>query len=391
MSNPFNKYQTDVLFLLVGANPLPNYVAARLLARKRVVLLHSKNTTGVAERLAKQLRRELSKLEVHFRTISESDGPSIASEVEKEASSSSASIGLNYTGGTKPMAVYSYRSLFQKFPKAVFSYLDARTLSMVIVSGSDPVQRIPVGRQVQMKLDQIASLHGYAITGSQSTPLNREIATAIAEVHLSPDGMKQWRHWLSTGSSGANLPDLTQFPSLKPAIETFVTVCGGTATGNGIAHALGFQDLKQCNKYFVGGWLEDYVLDALIRVEKELPLDDCAAGIQLKASGRPNFELDAALTIGYQLFAISCIVTHKKSEAKEHLLEIFVRAGQLGGDEARFAAVTFCDDKAVNELKSEVTEAWDAAGKIWVFGSNHIKDLYKYLLQWFCNANQEML
>lgn len=70
-------------------------------------------------------------------------------------------------------------------------------------------------------------------------------------------------------------------------------------------------------------------------------------------------------------------------------MEVFVRAAQLGGDEARFAAVTFCDDKNVRDLQREVTEAWDAQGKIKVFGRSHIPDLSKHLLQWFREANQE--
>lgn len=395
VNTPFESYQTDVLFLLVGSNPLPNYVAAQLLAKETVVLLHSTSTTKVAERLERQLRKEPQNLAVHFYTIPESDGPVIASEVEKAVRSFPAgkTVGLNYTGGTKPMAVYSYRSLFQMSPRTVFSYLDARTLSMVIDPGSGPVQRIPVGRHISMTLEQIASLHGYEIEESRKSPRNELIAAAIADVHLAPDGMQQWRKWLNTWGPVVSLPDLIQFPALAPVIQAFADVCGGSATEDGVAAALGFQCLNQCGKYFVGGWLEDYVLKALTQVNQQLQLDDYACEMKLKASGRPDFELDAALTIVYQLFAISCIVTEKKSEAKEHLLELFVRAGQLGGDEARFAAVTFCYDekqrKHVSELQSEVTEAWDAAGKIRVFGRRHIPDLANHLLQWFREANQE--
>lgn len=393
MSNPFNGYQTDILFLLVGSNPLPNYVATHLLAKDTVVLLHSTKTTRVAERLARQLRKERQDLAVHFYTIPESDGPIIASEVEKAVRSFPAgkTAGLNYTGGTKPMAVYSYRSLFQMSPRTVFSYLDARTLSMVIDPGSGPVQRIPVGRQISMTLEQIASLHGYEIKESRKSPRNKLIAAAIADVHLAPDGMQQWRNWLNTWSSGASLPDMNRFPALTPVIQAFAHVCWGSATESGVAAALGFQRLNQCGKYFVGGWLEDYVIEALTQVNQQLQLDDYACEMKLKAAKRPDFELDAALTIGYQLFAISCIVSEEKGKAKEHLLEIFVRAGQLGGDEARFAAVTFCDDRNVGALHSEVTEAWDAAGKIRVFGRRHIRDLSTHLLQWFREANQGTL
>jgi hypothetical protein len=44
----FEPYRTDHLFLIVGANPLPNFVAALLLSKKggTIHLLHSKGTVS---------------------------------------------------------------------------------------------------------------------------------------------------------------------------------------------------------------------------------------------------------------------------------------------------------------------------------------------------------
>jgi hypothetical protein len=275
------------------------------------------------------------------------------------------------------------------FPAGVFSYLDARTLSMVIDPGGGPVQRIPVERQVTLELADIVEMHGYEIKRKRTTPLHAAIAAAIAQVHLASEGLTQWREWLDTWKDGATLPDLIRFPALAPAMQTFDAVCGGKASAEGVAQALGFQQLKQCGKYFIGGWLEDYTLDALSKTHQQMPLDDYASEILIQSSSRPDFDLDVAVTIGYQLFAVSCIATEKKSAAKEHLLEVFTRAGQLGGDEARFAAVTFCNDTNVRDLQREVSEAWDAQGKIKVFGRSHIGDLSAHLRRWFREANQE--
>ena len=394
--NPFPPYQTKVLFLLVGSNPLPNYVAARLLARENgtVVLLNSEKTSQVAERLKRQLAAERSDLSFQLYTVPESDGPSIARKVDEAARQFERfyphmTIGLNYTGGTKPMAAYSYQILSKMFPRGVYSYLDARTLSMVLDPGGETMQRIRVESKVALKLKDIVELHGYQLKQPRRNSICTKIATAIAEVHQTIDGMNQWRSWLDTWSTGATLPNFAQFPALESIEKTFETVCGGESTENGVAQALGFQQLKQCSKYFIGGWLEDYTLDALAQANRQLQLDDYAGEINISAPQRPPFEIDAAATIGYQLFALSCIVTHKKGAAKEHLLEVVTRAGQLGGDEARFAAITFCDDKNVRELQLDVSEAWDAAGKIRVFGRSHIPNLSDHLLKWFREANQE--
>ena len=397
MINSFTPYQTDVLFLLIGSNPLPNYVAACLLTHERstVVLLNSLATSAVAERLAKRLASERRVLTFQFCTVPEADGPAIGRKVSDVAQSFERSyprltIGLNYTGGTKPMAAYSYQVLAQMFPAGIFSYLDAHTLRMVIDPGGGAVQRVPVERQVTLKLDDIVDLHGYEIKQRREKPRHQPIAAAIAETHLADNGMNQWRTWLDSWKYGAKLPDLNQFPALAPAMNAFDAVCGGTATENGVAKVFGFHQLKQCGKYFVGGWLEDYTLDSLGMVNQQMRLDDYAGELLVQAPRRPELDLDVAATVGYQLFAISCMVTNKKGSAKEHLLEVVTRAGQLGGDEARFAAVTFCDDKNVKELEQEVSEAWDAAGKIKVFGRSHIRDLSSHLLRWFREANQEV-
>jgi hypothetical protein len=390
-------YQVDFLFLLIGSNPLPNYVAARLLARERatIILLHSDITASVAERLARRLRDDRPDLTFQLYSIPEADGPAISRKVSAsarafEGSSPRLSVGLNYTGGTKPMAAYSLRALAQLFPAGVFSYLDARTLGLVLDPGGGTVQRIGVGRTVGLKLDDIADLHGYQIWKRQRQPRNLLLAHAIMEVHLASGGLDEWRRWLETWRGGAKLPDLADFPFLKPAVDAFAAVCGGAATEAGVAQALGFQRLNQCGKYFAGEWFEDCSLQALASAAQQAQLDDYAAGLIIRAPRRPEFELDLAATIGYQLFAMSCRAAEKKPLAKEHLLEVVTRAGQLGGDEARFAAITLCDDDKVKELEEEVSQEWDAKGKIRVFGRSHISDLSTHLLKWLREANQEV-
>jgi len=374
------------------------------LAQKKgtIVLLHSGPTSVVAERLSRRLRADIPGVACQLFSVPEADGPAIARKVDQvartfERSYPRLSVGLNYTGGTKPMAAYSYYALAQLFPAGIFSYLDARTLSMIIDPGGSTVQQVPVGGAVRLTLNEIADLHGYEIAQQirwselQAQPNRLKLARAIADVHLAPGGVTQWRQWLDTWRNGARLPEAVDFPALAPALKAFNEVSGGTATESGVAQALGFQQLNQCGKYFVGGWLEDYTLEALSVVVQQFRLGDYAANLLIRAHGRPDFDLDLAATLGYQLFAISCRVTEKKDLAKEHLLEVFTRAGQLGGDEARFAAVTLCDDRNVRDLESEVSEDWDAAGKIKVFGRSHIRDLSSHLTRWFREANQEVL
>lgn len=99
-----------------------------------------------------------------------------------------------------------------------------------------------------------------------------------------------------------------------------------------------------------------------------------------------NFQLDVALTFGYQLFAFSCMASERKSSCKEHLLEVYVRARQLGGDEARVALV--CGYENTRELQDEIEDEWFTEGRIRVFGMTELADLQNHIRRWLVEANQ---
>ena len=181
-------YQTDHLFLLIGANPLPNYVAARLLAKQvtTIWLLHSdgaEKTEPSTREPASRLKAALEKLKredklgfqaVHLQPIPSADNDRIERTISQllRDEGVSGTVGLHYTGGTKPMAVHVYRALehawAKKSPPPIFSYLDPRKLALrVDSSGTRSSELIPVladealRAQVEMKLNDLVALHGY--------------------------------------------------------------------------------------------------------------------------------------------------------------------------------------------------------------------------------------
>lgn len=107
-----SNHQCDDLLLLVGTNPLPNWVAAKELLNPggRVHLLYTK---GV-ERHARRLRDILEKREripVSWLATADADARKIYDEVKayaaRLAQNPNRKLGLNYTGGTKMMAVHA--------------------------------------------------------------------------------------------------------------------------------------------------------------------------------------------------------------------------------------------------------------------------------------------
>lgn len=389
-------YCTKYLFLLVGANPLPNYVAALLLARDSgtVYLLHTKGTDAVAGRLEHSIKDKRSTINLVRWEVDEADGQKIKSEIAK-IEPPGRSVGLNYTGGTKPMSVHAYHALRKAFPEGCFSYLDARTLKMFINRGDERTQTPSVGRAVEMSLEELLALHDYELKDSDSPPRQipnqPELCRAIEQVHRSPTTFQQWRRWINQlGGDSPSLPTLAEYPALTPVIEAFANLSGGQTPAEAeVARAIGFDKLKSCSKFFFGGWLEEYTLDALSQFAGRLGIKHLGIALQPQKAGRREFDLDVAAMVGYQLFAISCIVTDQVGKAKEHLLEVFVRARQVGGDEARFGLVCLVKDPVT--LQREIEQDWDAEGKIQVFGRRALPRLAAHLRNWFETANKEKL
>ncbi len=404
-----SQYQSDTLFLLIGTNPLPNYVSARLLAADgaTIYLLHSTDTLQVAERLQRSLGRVRPDVKIIPREIDEADGDKIVAkigeilrEIDRETDSTGKRVGLNYSGGTKSMAVHAYFALRKAFSNGCFSYLDSRTLSMVIDLGDQPVQWVRIGQSLPVRLEDLLLLHGYRISSKKQptrTPLQPELCSSIAEVHSLPDGFRQWRAWVSTLDQAPVLPSIVDFPALKPFLDACVRLCNGDVTEDAIARALGFKQIKSCSNFFDGGWLEHHVLSAVVELGNELGISSFGNNIEIEAAVQkdtPNLQLDIAAMRGYQLFAISCIATEeaeketdatKPGRAKEHLFEAFVRARQLGGDEANISLVSCVKD--ARRLEREIRRDWNE-DRILVLGQADLLTLPDRLKEWFEKANQ---
>src|SRR5262249_49420419 len=131
----------DDLFLLIGTNTLPNWVAAQLLVKPKGAV-HLVYTSGVrkhAERLKRILdeeqgsKPEADRIKIEWFETAEADARKIFDDVRRHAEGLERCervIGLNYTGGTKMMSVHAHRAMSDLGLTASLSYLDARSLRM---------------------------------------------------------------------------------------------------------------------------------------------------------------------------------------------------------------------------------------------------------------------
>jgi hypothetical protein len=174
-----NGTQPEKLALLVGSNPLPNYIAAVVLKPREIVLLHSPETAGPRDHLKKAL--EGKDLSVSERCI---DDATDARKI-RDACQALQVDHLHYSGGTKPMAAHAHKAF--KLGEGQASYLDERNGRLRFDDGYD----VPLsGCDLRLTLDVVLALHGTERIGSTNPvkggPTESDVASICARMLHEP-------------------------------------------------------------------------------------------------------------------------------------------------------------------------------------------------------------
>ena len=399
----FSRWQTDVLFLLVGENPLPNYVAAKLLLRESGVLylVHSEGlegTGGVAQRLADRLPQ----FRTHLVSVDPMGAKGISDAVTThlEQTTSGFQVGLNYTGGTKFMAVHTYQAVEEFCKKrgrsVVLSYLHASTLELTVESRPGvPAMQQPAAQSVPLAFEDVFALHGLKRTDADDGELRfPQLARALATMHGSSKGVDDWKTGMKMlqeqeGESWVLVSQHLYEKGVSTAVVDALATCLGMA-GNepldleGVAQRVGLSSRGSLLNWLAWEWLEDWTLVCVrdLVSEPDLGYGSPVKGLKgVVVSGGYGFQIDVAVMRGYQLFVFSCKATTVRKLAKLGLMEAYARARQMGGEEARAILVTTYDKP--DGLKSEFAGDWGADQRVRVYGCAHLPDLKDHLRDLF--------
>lgn len=441
-----NELRSDHLFLLVGTNPLPNWVAAKLLLNPggRVHLFSTDGVRKQAGRLKKVLE-EREKIPVSAYETADADEQKIFGDIERQASklaqSGTGKIGLNYTGGTKMMSVHANRAMRQAVQdekRRVLSYLDARTLAFKIDdhAGSEPLNGLQP-ENLRISLETLLDLHDQYNSNDISYERRATCplaAKGLVEAHSNYAGQRTWREWCDALNVGridpAKLNEheyrnvvrrLNQTVLLK--LDEFIqdvevklnkkvsdgdlsrreaqarldTIRGGYRqylaelkvnagdTLQTVAQVNGFNDSLDLAKWLDGMWLEHYALAQIQSCSPATQLnpDGCAVNLETRNKEGRRFEADVIALRGYQLFYFSCYSGSEHDKSKQKLFEAVERAAQLGGDEAKVALV--CNHDKPKWLRQECEADWEGTKRnmIRVFGREDLPRLTSKLEDWF--------
>lgn len=415
------------LVLIIGTNPLPNYVVAKYFIAfnrnlKRIWLIYSENndyyegTGQYAEDIKNVLEKELGRLRyshVKFRfnalsNISQAD--TIKKESRKQLEGEKGSIKkvhLNYTGGTKAMAVHVYQALMEQW-QACFSasYLDARDYR--IRMDNDPEYDSDDLRNfIRLEWEDLFRIHNTKKMASGKEYIDKIDEKALERIMqqimalASADKIHEIKEWEKkaktlfenksdekhpqtiqetlSGFNSATHAELFSFLRSFPLYDQYVGDNGKWIYRNFKISGQS-KNTPELVKFLSGTWLEAYVywvMKQRIKQEK-IHKSQLMSNLILRTligNGTYKAEIDVLITNGYQICGISCGTSPETKELKAKGFEIILRSRQLGGDEARAVLVTLLDTDKTIELYNDLKASTGSGGdKFLVLGINDLTE-----------------
>ncbi len=407
-------HKVEYLFLLVGENPLPNYIAARTLLKDNgtVYLVFSLSTTVQKKCIEEGLSNQNQIKEIISIDLAkyESVGRQIYDRVKKKVPKVH-SVGLNYTGGTKTMAVHAYKAIYEQRPDAIFSYIDSRHLSIRIDNNPEKFD-IPI----QISLKELFKLHNNNYWLDNKPPQFEAylplIAERLARIYSDKDFKKyekqieneinQLKKIISELEEDIEQEIQSTLNTLRCVPQTLADNLNSCINdlSNEINNNANQRDqlaLSEIKKWINGGWLESYVLGEVKKIERDFHIKESGMNFYIKdpeyhnldernEEDKARFEFDVAFIKGYQLFAVSCATSANHRSCKLKLFEAHLRARQLGGDEARTALV--CCSENPGHIEDEIRFAVRDK-KIRVFGINQLQNLAENIKMWIEDTEKD--
>ncbi len=372
--------EDSTLVLLVGSNPLPNYLSACALRPARVALVHTEETEAAMYRLRKELE---GALEGGVRFIPHSVEDATCATTVRRALNSLVSrdkkgnVLLNYTGGTKVMAAHA-RLAFKaaEIKSEHASYLDEGD------QDHQPRLRFDDGTskllsefdEVPLTLLTVLALHDITYTPrmpKEPAPTRDDAREILCKVLADPPLARALyckRERLKACSSpekATSQPFQASEYGLSLSLPAF-------PTSEQLAQFEPMKEkkswFKQWYKFIGGEWLEEW-LGGLIRALELAPDPEITVGVNsYRGEKKTQIEVDVAVVRGHRTYFLSCTTDTRKHLCKSKLFEVAVRSRQFGGDLARAAVVCLADEKTVRALQEEIDEVWGTSNTTKVFG-----------------------
>lgn len=377
-----DRLSCETLHLLVGSNPLPNYITALILKPRSIAFYCTNETDTICENLRDVLSEKLHSVNFIKKSIQDAGD---TGSIGKAFSDMKSGDHLNYTGGTKIMAAHArlaFQSLFQRSGDAdkSASYLDERN-SVLRFDAGCPIRLSDM--HLDISIDDILRLHGVArmrdIEPKPPLPTPQDAEIIAHRVSGDPGIAKELFKIHKQNGKQISLTCAREAPcKIADVLEAELSV-RSFPDGNWTKNTYD----RWC-EFLWGKWLEDWTGSRVKNIVTESE-GQVVIGMNCIRYNSRQFEIDVAVQKGHRLYVISCTTSTQLGLCKSKLFEAAMRARQLGGDLARSALVCLlhgCDTNGafVDQLRKDFDDFWGATNTPQVFGLDDLRE-------WLGNGN----
>lgn len=305
------KISIDTQICLVSSQPIPNLTAAldSRLRPKRVILCATSPMTTRAHQLKDVLERY--GISVDIRPLSSSQRTFHMKQDFQELFKGlhGTCIGINVTGGQKPMSIQAFHSGYERDLPVFYVGSDNQLLWL------HPVEELNFVLECNLNVQAYLEAYGYRVVSFRRPPFKGVAETLtnqlMAMAARTPGVFRVLNGIAMEAGKSSNLTsrlhiDIKQSPDVKEALGFLEQA--GLLTVNYDSGDVRFAD-ENSRSYAVGGWLEQYVYDVVNKHKAEWGVTDLCANVQVElkqGSHRVPNELDVVFLINNHLFIIEC-------------------------------------------------------------------------------------
>ena len=345
------------LIILVGTNPLPCYISARYLwdtfnkdeIKNIYFICSTENPTigqagtyEIGERIQNKLKEEFSDIKNKIMLLRVEDVRNKRDIASKVKEINSEDIHLNYTGGTKSMAVFFYEECKNNYLNFSSSYLDSR--SNYMIRNGDIDNDEDLRKRYKLSLSDIANLHNIAIKYGENNPDYKDVLNIFDEyIKEKEKGLGIWLDKDNGFDAKAFKKNNNEFVScLNDIQENIIKRPKVKAVWDKLPASLTTVHKKL--EFLDGKWFEYWIYNLLV---EDNDTEDITYYFDVKRQSNNEFQIDICAVYGYQLTVMSVTTSKKKGEIKLKVFEAIHRAIQLGGDEAKIIQLSLLPNNSV--------------------------------------------
>ena len=326
--------QFDIVIHLAGEQSVPNYMGMKLSEAKEHVLLTTTRTRKQHDVLSMMFAGKLSFIKNIV--VDAMDYAAIKSEMNKISGMENKRIGVNVTGGTKPM--FAAALDFCRENNHTPFYLD--TQNRAIFSFTNEFCKLPMPK-VFTSVGEFAKLGGYEIKGAvkRADDISQERRDLIKLFWENKDFV---RRVIVDFSEATNKKYQSQKNNPPQSFDRAVSLITRPRRGNKREERLSeaweavfpadYADWRAAAKFGAGEWFEEWLLLQFANSRKSDDFCDLCSDVTLSFSNDVDNknvqQIDLAYTDGYELTLIEC----KAGKVdQEHIQKFENIRRQIGG------------------------------------------------------------